>query len=142
MHQLEYDLKIIFNFISGVPNFKKNTALKYDMIFQFFKVAVIDYYITFNFQPSAPEELLTVIQCKCKNSARDECGTNIFSCKRNGLSCVTACGECWGVCCYNSATVEEEQVEENEAEMDKRNLFDALFTWPKTIYVVENLCKM
>ena len=63
MRQLEYDLKIIFNFISGVPNFKKNTALKYDIIFQLFKVAVTDCYITFNFQSPAPEEVLTVIQC-------------------------------------------------------------------------------
>ena len=66
-----YDLKIIFNFISGVQNFKKNTALKYDIIFQSFKVAVIDYYITFNFQVPALEELLTLIQCKYRNSARN-----------------------------------------------------------------------
>ena len=113
MHQLEYELK--------------NTALKY-IIFQFFEVAVIDYYITFNFQPPAPEELLTIIRCKCKNCTRNQCGTNICSCKRNGLSCLAACGECRGVCCYNSATVEEEVVKENEREMDERNLYDTLFT--------------
>ena len=94
MHQLEYDLKIIFNFISGVPNFKKNTALKYDIIFQFFKVPVIDYYITFNFQAPAPEELLTVMRCKSKNSTRNQCGTNACSYKKNVLSCVTACSQC------------------------------------------------
>ena len=127
MRQLEYDLKIIFNFISGVPNFKKNTALKYDIIFQFSKVA-----ITFNFQSTAPEELLTVIRCKCKNSTRNQCGTNIFSCKRNGLSCVTVCGERRGVCCYNSVTVEEEKVEKNETEMDERNLFHTLLTQNKS----------
>ena len=127
MRQLEYDLKIIFNFISGVPNFKKNTALKYDIIFQFSKVA-----ITFNFQPTAPEELLTVIRCKCKNSTRNQCGTNIFSCKRNGLSCVTVCGERRGVCCYNSVTVEEEKVEKNETEMDERNLFHTLLIQTKS----------
>ena len=113
MHQLEYELK--------------NTALKY-IIFQFFEVAVIDYYITFNFQPPAPEELLTIIRCKCKNCTRNQCGTNICSCKRNGLSCLAACGECRGVCCYNSATVEDEEVKENEREMDERNLYDTLFT--------------
>ena len=94
MHQLEYYFKIIFNFISSVQNFKKNTVLGYDIIFQFFKVAVIDCYITFNFQPPAPEELLTEIRCKCKNFTKNQRGTNICSCKRNGLSCVTACGEC------------------------------------------------
>ena len=127
MRQLEYDLKIIFNFISGVPNFKKNTALKYDIIFQFSKVA-----ITFNFQPTAPEELLTVIRCKCKNSTRNQCDTNIFSCKRNGLSCVTVCGERRGVCCYNSVTVEEEKVEKNKTEMDERNLFHTLLIQTKS----------
>ena len=100
------------------------------------------YYITFNFQPPAPEELLTIIRCKCKNCTRNQCGTNICSCKRNGLSCLAACGECRGVCCYNSATVEEEEVKENEREMDERNLYDTLFTWTKSIYFVENLCKM
>ena len=107
MHQLEYDLNIIFNFISGVLHFKKNTAWKY--VFQFFKGAIIDYHITFNFQPPAPEALLTVIRCKCQNSTRKQCCTNLCSCKRNGLSCVTACVE-------------------NETEMDERNLFDTLFT--------------
>ena len=51
-------------------------------------------------------------------------------------------GKCGGVCCYNSATVEQEEVEENETEMDERNLFVTLFKRTKSIYLVENLCKM
>ena len=47
--------------------------------------------------PVAPEDLLNVIRCKCKSS----CTSNLCSCKKNGLHCVTACANCHGDSCLN-----------------------------------------
>ena len=38
----------------------------------------------------APEKLLKYIRCKCKLSAKNPCGGNACSCRKNGLSCVAA----------------------------------------------------
>lgn len=48
----------------------------------------------------APENILKVIRCNCKNN-ENQCGTNRCSCRKNGLSCVTTCGECHGEECEN-----------------------------------------
>ena len=53
-------------------------------------------------QEVAPESLLKFIRCKCKVSSRNPCGTNICSCRKNGLKCVTACGDCRGENCKNA----------------------------------------
>ena len=42
----------------------------------------------------APRELLEFVRCQCKTG----CSTNHCSCKKTGISCTTACGECRGVC--------------------------------------------
>ena len=46
----------------------------------------------------APEELLKLICCQCKKG----CTNMRCSCKKNGLACSFACGECRGVSCDNS----------------------------------------
>ena len=51
----------------------------------------------------APEWLLQVVRCKCKMSTKHPCGTLSCSCRKNGLTCVTACGSCHGEDCENSA---------------------------------------
>ena len=39
---------------------------------------------------AAPESLLKFVRCKCKLSSKNPCGSNICSCQKNGLKCVTA----------------------------------------------------
>lgn len=53
----------------------------------------------------APEDLLKYVRCKCKLSSAKPCNTNTCSCKKNGLPCVQACGDCRGEGCYNSEKV-------------------------------------
>ena len=43
---------------------------------------------------AAPENLLKFMRCKCKLLSRNPCGTNLCSCRKNGLKCVAACGDC------------------------------------------------
>ena len=54
-----------------------------------------------DFDP-APEGLLKFIRCKCKLSSRNPCSSNICSCHKHGLKCVTACGDCHGKDCHNT----------------------------------------
>ena len=42
----------------------------------------------------APEELLRIVQCKCKLLSKRPCNSNVCSCWKNGLTCVTACCNC------------------------------------------------
>ena len=49
----------------------------------------------------APENILEIIRCKCKNKSKNQCGTNLCSCKKNGLSCMPSCGKCHGESCNN-----------------------------------------
>ena len=73
----------------------------------------------------APDDLMKVICCKCKSTSRNQCGTNLCSCRKNGLSRVSACEECRGVGCFNIIDImgkEEEDHDEKE-----RNLFYDLF---------------
>ena len=50
-----------------------------------------------------PPNLLNVIRCRCKTSSKNPCGTNICSCRKHGLKCMTACGGCRGEDCNNKA---------------------------------------
>ena len=52
-----------------------------------------------------PETLLKFVRCKCKLSTKNPCGTNICSCNKNGLKCVTACGDCQGKSCQNAEEI-------------------------------------
>ena len=46
----------------------------------------------------APESLLKVIRCKCKSSSRNQCGSNLCTCRRHGVKCLQTCGECRNDC--------------------------------------------
>ena len=48
----------------------------------------------------APKLLLKVVRCTCKSSA-NQCGSNRSSCRKNGLRCMSTCGECSGEDCEN-----------------------------------------
>ena len=59
-------------------------------------------------QPIASDHLLKFIRCKCKKDAKNPCGTNRCTCKKFGLSCVAACGDCRGEYCNNASKKLEE----------------------------------
>ena len=48
-----------------------------------------------------PPEILHVIRCKCKPTSKNPCGTNLCSCRKNGLKCMSSCGGCHGENCNN-----------------------------------------
>lgn len=52
---------------------------------------------------AAPVELLEFIRCNCKSG----CGTRHCSCRKNGLDCSPACGQCRGSC-SNSSNLEDD----------------------------------
>lgn len=52
-------------------------------------------------KPVAPDNLLKVIRCKCKKTSKNQCGSNICTCRKHGLKCVAACGGCHGEDCNN-----------------------------------------
>ena len=56
---------------------------------------------------AAPDRLLKLVRCKCKLTSKNPYGSNMCSCRKNGLKCVTACGDCQGENCKNSEEVEE-----------------------------------
>jgi hypothetical protein len=72
----------------------------------------------------APKKLLQFIRCKCKMSSSNPCGTNSCSCRKNGLHCVAACGDCRGMDCSNKEHETVLQLEEDED--CERNIFDLL----------------
>lgn len=53
--------------------------------------------------PPAPAELLKIIRCNCKT----DCDSKRCSCRKHGLDCSPACGECHGLHCSNSPSVPE-----------------------------------
>ena len=48
-------------------------------------------------QPAAPEQLLKTIKCNCTG----RCDTKRCTCRKNGLQCTLACGNCRGNSCPN-----------------------------------------
>lgn len=48
-------------------------------------------------QPPAPSKLLDVICCNCKK----DCNTRRCTCRKYGMPCSAACGECHGISCTN-----------------------------------------
>ena len=69
----------------------------------------------------APANLLKYIKCNCKLSSNNTCGTMLCSCRRNGLKCVAACGDCRGEECENKYTPVE--VDDDDDDFN-RNIFD------------------
>ena len=51
----------------------------------------------------APEQLLSVIACKCKITTKKPCGSQLCSCRQHGMLCVAACKHCCGEDCTNAA---------------------------------------
>ena len=47
----------------------------------------------------APERLLKIIRCNCKDSSKAPCSTAICSCRKHGLTCASSCGDCHGELC-------------------------------------------
>ncbi|KAK7091577.1 hypothetical protein V1264_009241 [Littorina saxatilis] len=58
--------------------------------------------------PPAPEELMNIIRCGCTT----DCSSQRCSCRKVGLSCTTACGQCRGISCLNSMLPMDEEEEE------------------------------
>ena len=54
---------------------------------------------------AAPANLLQVILCNCKSG----CGSRQCTCRKNGLDCSTACGQCRGVCTNMTKYDEEDE---------------------------------
>ena len=52
--------------------------------------------------PPAPPALLKVVHCNCKS----DCSSRRCTCRRMGLECSAACGECRGTSCSNSSPVD------------------------------------
>jgi hypothetical protein len=46
---------------------------------------------------AAPASLLKMVRCNCSG----KCEKNICSCRKNGLKCTLACGQCKGITCTN-----------------------------------------
>ena len=45
----------------------------------------------------APAHMLSVVRCTCKSN----CSSSMCSCRKHGLKCVSACGNCHGSECTN-----------------------------------------
>ena len=43
----------------------------------------------------------TLIKCRCKSSSKSQLGTILCFCKKNSLTCMSACGECHKEDCNN-----------------------------------------
>ena len=62
-------------------------------------------------QSAAPDELLKIVLCNCGGN----CTNTTCSCRKNGLQCTSACGQCRGITCMNGPQVE---IEEDENDQD------------------------
>lgn len=57
---------------------------------------------------TAPEELLRVIKCNCKG----DCNSRKCTCRKHGLDCTIACGECKGISCINVSELYVDNVQD------------------------------
>ncbi|KAG1665078.1 hypothetical protein GQR58_019552 [Nymphon striatum] len=89
----------------------------------------------------APKELLKVIRCNCKTSSKNQCGTNICTCRKHGLKCMPACGGCQGESCSNKADLEDIDMsdDDTDGEDGEKNIIEDLFNRSKSSiqYIVE-----
>uniref|UniRef100_UPI00358E0096 uncharacterized protein n=1 Tax=Myxine glutinosa TaxID=7769 RepID=UPI00358E0096 len=62
--------------------------------------------------PTDPEELLQFTSCNCHG----DCSNRRCSCKKNGVTCISACGVCNGITCRNCShdVVESEEDIDND----------------------------
>jgi hypothetical protein len=56
----------------------------------------------------APIDLLKFIRCNCKLTTKNPCSSNICTCRKHGLSCMAACGNCHGQHCTNIKVTQPE----------------------------------
>jgi hypothetical protein len=83
-----------------------------------------EYFPIYSKEPVAPEKLLKFIRCNCKLETKKPCSTNC-SCRKNGLHCVAACGNCRGENCTNENPKLKNERDDTEDEDDyERNIFD------------------
>ena len=52
-------------------------------------------------KPVASQMLLKIIRCNCKSTSKAPCSTNLCSCKKHGMNCMSSCGDCHGESCGN-----------------------------------------
>ena len=53
----------------------------------------------------APDHLLKIIRCNCKAN----CDTKRCTCRKSGLDCSVACGECRGACSnFSQSAIEDD----------------------------------
>ena len=65
----------------------------------------------------APAALLNFTACNCKTTNPDAaCNSNRCSCKRMGLYCLAACGNCHGVSCQNSKSTDKDDEEPEDTQ--------------------------
>ena len=57
-------------------------------------------------------------------SSKKPCGSKLCSCRRNGLSCVSACGDLRGISCENSTAGDESSDESSDNGSDNDSVND------------------
>ena len=57
---------------------------------------------------AAPASLLKLVKCNCHG----KCDKKTCSCRKSGLLCTLACGQCKGITCSNAGVNSEEQLED------------------------------
>lgn len=57
---------------------------------------------------AAPASLLELVKCNCHG----KCDKNTCSCRKNGLLCTLACGQCKGITCTNAGVNSEELLDD------------------------------
>ena len=63
----------------------------------------------------APDNILNIIKCNCKAN----CDSKRCTCRKSGLECSMACGECRGMCSNGISQIEEEdEVDNDSANLD------------------------
>ena len=68
-----------------------------------------------------PDNILHVIRCNCNTSKKRPCSTNVCSCRKHGLVCVSARGGCHGVNGDRTNCEKEINIETND---EDGNIFD------------------
>lgn len=80
-------------------------------------------------QEPAPEHILQIIRCNCSTTTKNPCG-KLCQCRRHGIPCMTACGQCQGINCTNAINNGDDEMgddsEFSSSDEDNGNIFDRL----------------
>ena len=82
---------------------------------------------SFLFQPVAPDDIMSVVRCNCKETKKGCCTTKRCSCRSTGLKCVSSCGNCKGYNCDNSTKFDNDDDDGGGDEHDDDKLSDYHF---------------